>query len=200
MATSNSGGSSPLSYDQNLWFGDFTVFSSSPGVTYGSPVYIHQETGQSAEDYNYDYMAGGSGNLNAQEFRGTEETFLGWFTFRAYSRYLDIKTNINSSSYMFFFRTTGYLYNDGIYNSAMISGYSYINNSVINVHTSVPSGSRGYASVYRSSDGYLCIKLDKVNTGYTEGQVAVFFGQHGPASNGVRVLRYVQNDNSQNYY
>ena len=200
MVPSSSNGGTVYAEAQNCWLGELEVYSQSPGETWGAPIYIHQDSSASAEDYNYDYISGGYGYYNNQEFRGTEETFLGWYTFRAYSRFLDVRTNINSDSYMFFMRATGYLYNDGLYNSAMRGGYTYTNNSVINQHNSTPSGSRGFYNFYRDGNGFLCAKLDKVNNGYTEGKIALFFGEFGPANNGVRITHYVQNDTTSNYY
>ena len=200
MAVSSSNGQSVISYPQNLFLGELEIYSDSYGSAYGGPIHIHQDVGSSGEDVDYNYFGVGNGGIPAQHFRGTEEYFLGWFVFRAYSRFLDIRTNINSSSYMFFMRATGYLYNDGLYNSAMRGGYCYSNNSVINQHNSTPSGSKGFYNFYRDSNGFLCAKLDKAGNGYSEGMIALFIGQHGPVSGGIRVTHYVQNDTSSNYY
>jgi hypothetical protein len=200
MANSDTLGNTVFSHNQNLYLGELTVWSQSPGETYGAPLKIFQELGQTTFNVNYDYIREGVSTVpQTQNFRGTEETFLGWFSFRADARYLDIKTNLNSNGFMFFMRAHGYLYNDGVYNSAMAAGYMFTNNSVIVQQYSTPSGSRGFSSLYRASDGFLCAKLDKVGTGYTEGVVGLFFGAHGPAPADIRVTRYVQN-NSGNYY
>ena len=200
MAASSGDGQSVISYPQNLFLGELEIYSDSYGSAYGGPIHIHQDVGSSGEDVDYNYFGVGNGGIPAQHFRGTEEYFLGWFVFRAYSRFLDIRTNINSSSYMFFMRATGYLYNDGLYNSAMRGGYCYANNSIINQHNSTPSGSKGFYNFYRDSNGFLCAKLDKAGNGYSEGMIALFIGQHGPVSGGIRVTHYVQNDTSSNYY
>ena len=200
MAVSSGDGQSVISYGQNLFLGELEIYSDSYGSAYGGPIHIHQDVGSSGEDVDYNYFGVGNGGIPAQHFRGTEEYFLGWFVFRAYSRFLDIRTNINSSSYMFFMRATGYLYNDGLYNSAMRGGYCYANNSIINQHNSTPSGSKGFYNFYRDSNGFLCAKLDKAGNGYSEGMIALFIGQHGPVSGGIRVTHYVQNDTSSNYY
>ena len=185
---------------QVLIFGRFDITSGSPGYMPGSNIIIPQNGSYS----NADVVYYGSTNENSylptkvQNFRGTCETFLGWYTMRAYSRYLDIKLNLNSESYMFFFRATGYLYNYGHANDSFYGGYAYTGSQILNKTSSTTN--KGFSDVYKSSDGFLCARFDQSGNGYSEGQLAIFFGTHGPIDRGIQVMEYIQNDNATNYF
>ena len=202
MAASNAAGT--LLQDgtsQVLNFGRFDITSDSPGYMPGSSIMIPQARSVDTADTVYYGIVGQNSYRNSfvQSFSGTCETFLGWYVLRAGSRYLDIKLNLNSDSYMFFFRATGYLYNYGHANEAFYGGYSYTSNSILNKTTSTP-GSRGFSDVYRDPNGYLCARFDQSANGYSEGQLAIFFGTHGPVDRGIQVMEYIQNDNATNYF
>lgn len=138
-------------------------------------------------------------SLNSlQYFSGTESTFLGWFTTRAYNRYLDFEMNL-SGSHMWFAQAYGYLYNRGQVCGSMISGYTYTNNQILNKYSHT-FGNRGWYGSYRTSGGNLCLKFDSGGNGYSEGRIALFFGTHGPANPDWRVLRYRQNDTTSNIF
>jgi hypothetical protein len=202
MAASNAAGTVLQDgTSQTLIFGRFTITSDSPGYMPGSSILLPQPRSFSTADTNY--YGGNTENVyrvtQFQDFRGTADTFLGWYTLRAYSRYLDIKTNVTSDSFMFFFRATGYLYNYGHANNAFYGGYCYTNNSIINKTSSTP-GTRGFSDVYRDPNGHLCARFDQSANGYSEGRLAIFMGVHGPLDKDVQVIEYIQNDNSTNYF
>lgn len=131
--------------------------------------------------------------------KGNGWIHIGSFTHRAGNRYLDIKTNNNSGSLMFMFHIYGYLYNSANINT-YIGGYSYTNNSILNLYTQNLANCT--ATAYRTStNNYLCLKLDRNNNGYSEGKVNVFFHawSQGEMENLV-VTSYAQNDSASNYY
>ena len=202
MAASNAAGTVLQDgTSQTLIFGKFTITSDSPGYMPGSSIFLPQTRSFSVADTNY-YGLNTENTYRIsqfQDFRGTADTFLGWYTLRAYSRYLDIKTNVNSDSFMFFFRATGYLYNYGHANEAFYGGYCYTNNSIINKSSSTP-GTRGFSDVYRDPSGYLCARFDASANGYNEGRLAIFLGVQGPAPHDVQVMEYIQNDSTTNHY
>ena len=134
-----------------------------------------------------------------QRFTGTADVFLAHFSLRAYSQYLHIRTNLNSNSLMFFFRAVGYLYGQGIIN-AMRGGYSYTSNSIINQHACQMSGSRAIDNFYRASNGDLCLRINSGGTGYSEGRVAVFYGQHGPVHSPPKIVNYKRTNSSSNQW
>ena len=115
-----------------------------------------------------------------QYFAGTESTFLGWFTSRAYNRYIDFELNL-SGSYMWFAQAYGYLYSRGQVAGSMISGYTYSGNTILNKYA-VTLGNRGWYGSYRTSSGNLCLKFDSGGNGYSEGRIALFLGTHGPTN------------------
>ena len=213
MAVSNASGNVLQNgTSQTLIFGRFDITSDSPGYMPGSDIIISQSMSLPGENVlRYGSSNGGiNANLTSgqfQNFRGTCETFLGWYNLRADSRYLDIKLNLNTDSFMFFFRATGYLYNYGHANDSLFAGYMYINNQILNKSSSATPGSKAFSDVYRSPDGFLCARFDQGGNGYSEGYLGISFGTFGPLSQqgvapyrGIQVMEYIQNDNATNYF
>ena len=166
---------------------------------------IQQGIDESAStSYGGTTRAAMSGSVNrdslnqVQYFAGSESTFLGWFTTRAYNRYLDFELNM-SGSYMWFAQAYGYLYNRGQVCGSMISGYTYTNNQILNKYSHA-FGNRGWYGSYRTSGGNLCLKFDSGGNGYSEGRIALFIGTHGVSNKDWRVLRYRQNDTTSNIF
>lgn len=131
--------------------------------------------------------------------KGTGLVHLGSFTHRAGNRYLDIKTNNASGSLMFMFHVWGYLYNSANINT-WIGGYSYTNNSILNLYTQNLGNCT--ATAYRTStNNFLCLKIDRGSNGYSEGKVNVFFHAWGASEMaGTIVTSYAQNDSASNFY
>ena len=135
-------------------------------------------------------------------FGGLNFKNIGHFNFREF-QYLDIKTNMTSNSLMFMFFAHGYMYNNGNMYS-ISSGYSYTApNTIINQFTQNLANC-SIASTYRttspSAGGYLCVKLNRGSTGYTEGYVTLYFHTHGLDMNSCQVLAYTTTNNAGNVY
>jgi len=123
---------------------------------------------------------------------------VGEFTFRAGNRYLDIKTDMATTSAMLHFYYWGYLYNSGdLFGSAgtyAYSGTSFINTYIRN------SGVTTLSSIYKTgSPHYLCLKFDRGADGYSEGKVNLFITDHGLGI-APGVLSYAQNNSASLYY
>ena len=208
MAATNAAGTAGpyTSVGQWLYLKNFSVYSMSPGHSDGTEaIQIGQpQDVSSAQSYSgttHFYMSPGVNrdSINVtQYFSGTESTFLGWFTTRAYNRYIDFELNM-SGSYMWFAQAYGYLYSRGQVAGSMISGYTYTNNQILNKY-SVTLGNRGWYGSYRTSGGNLCLKFDSGGNGYSEGRIALFLGTHGPTNPEWRVLQYRQNDTTNNIF
>jgi len=123
---------------------------------------------------------------------------IGSFTHRADNQYLDIRTNNNSGSLMFMFHIYGYLYNSANINT-WIGGYSYLSNSILNLY--VQNLGNCSATAYRTSNGFLCLKINRNASGYSEGKVNVFFHawSQGEMEN-MAVTSYAQNNSGSNFY
>ena len=207
MAATNGDGSTVYaSAGQWLYCKDFEVYSESPGVTYAAPIHIAQDvdyaTSTAYGGTTHDFMDSSSNSATInyyQNFTGTESKFLGWYTTRAYNRYLDLKLNV-AGSMMWFAQAYGYLYGYGHVCGSMISGYSYTGTQILN-KASHTFGSQGWYGSYRISSGHLCLKFDHGGNGYTEGKLGIFFGAHnGTQAAGVQVLEYRQNDSTANAF
>ena len=98
---------------------------------------------------------------------------------RAYTSYVNIKTNLTANSIMFLAHFLGYNYNYGN-KEAFAGGYTYTSNSILaKANNSTLTGSGGFTvDSYRASDGALCFKLYINHTGYTEGQTIFRFHSH----------------------
>jgi hypothetical protein len=123
---------------------------------------------------------------------------IGSFTHRADNQYLDIRTNNNSGSLMFMFHIYGYLYNSANINT-WIGGYSYLSNSILNLY--VQNLGNCSATAYRTSNGFLCLKINRNASGYSEGKLNVFFHSwsQGEMEN-MAVTSYAQNNSGSNFY
>ena len=123
---------------------------------------------------------------------------VGEFTLRAGNRYLDIKTNLATTSAMMSFYYWGYLYNSGdCFGSAgtyAYSGTTFINTYIRN------SGSTSLINIYKTDTPYyVCLKFDRGGDGYSEGKINLFMTDHGlTLSPGV--LSYAQNNSSALYF
>lgn len=134
--------------------------------------------------------------------QGSHERFLGRIRFRGSSngQVLDIKTNQNSNSCMFQFVVKGYMYNQGNFNN-VLGGYMYTNNSIINVHTQALGNANNTLTVYRSSDGFLCLKMNRGTSGYSEGYVNIYFHSHDTSrTNGCEITNFAGNNSTANYF
>ena len=208
MAATNSAGTAGpyTSVAQWMYLKNVSVYSMSGGHSDSSEaIQIAQPQDVSAATANsgttHDYISPGVNrdSINVtQYFSGTESTFLGWFTHRAYNRYLDFELNM-TGSYMWFAQAYGYLYSSGQVAGSMISGYTYTNNQILNKYSHT-IGNRGWYGSYRTSNGNLCLKFDRGGNGYSEGRIALFLGTHGPTNPEWRVLRYRQNDTTSNIF
>ena len=207
MAATNSAGTSVnANANQQVFLKGLYIYSMSGGHSDSTGSMLIQQGIDEAASSNYGgtTRAAMSGSVNRdslnsiQYFAGTESTFLGWFTTRAYNRYLDFELNINGS-YMWFAQAYGYLYSRGQVAGSMISGYTYTNNQILNKY-SLTLGNRGWYGSYRTSGGNLCLKFDSGGNGYSEGRIALFIGTHGVAQPQWRVLRYRQNDTTSNIF
>jgi hypothetical protein len=140
-----------------------------------------------------------NGSAEFMPHRGNGWLHIGSFTHRADNQYLDIKTNNNAGSLMFMFYIYGYLYNSANMNT-WIGGYSYTGNSILNLYTQNLGNCS--ATAYRTAtNNYLCLKLNRNNSGYSEGKVNVFFHawSQGEMEN-MCVTSYAQNNSASNYY
>ena len=140
-----------------------------------------------------------NGSAEFMPHRGNGWLHLGSFTHRDGNQYLDIKTNNNAGSLMFMFYIYGYLYNSANMNT-YIGGYSYSGNSILNNY--VQNLGNCTATTYRTAtNNYLCLKLNRNNSGYSEGKVNVFFHAWSQSEmESMCVTSYAQNQTTGNYY
>lgn len=193
---SSSGGGTPVAgANQYLYVKEFYVYSGQNSVERGGPIFTRVPVGFSGLDEDHDKFE----EFRLVKFAGLDYKLLGNFSFRAGARYLDIKTNFAGDNLMHQFMVHGYLYNDGnIF--AMRGGYTYLG-GVINEPSTSMTGATQIVDLYRASDGALCVKLDKQGTGYTEGQISLYFHAHDKAvQNEVVAVRYIQNNNGSPVY
>jgi hypothetical protein len=140
---------------------------------------------------------------NRARFTGTNWKHLGYFQHRADGQYLHVKTNISSNSCMFMFHADGYLYNSGNLVS-WAGGYTYTPPSSILNQYQINSGNCSVAT-YRTAGpaggGFLCLRVNRNNSGYSEGQVNVFFHSHSTGiQNAAVVTAWAQNNDGGNFY
>ena len=207
MAATNAAGTSVnANASQEVFLKNLYIYSMSGGHSdsTGSMSIQQGHDVSSSSNYGGTTRAVMSSTINRdslnsiQHFAGTESTFLGWFTSRAYNRYLDFELNL-SGSYMWFAQAYGYLYSRGQVAGSMISGYTYTGNTILNKYSHT-FGNRGWYGSYRTSGGNLCLKFDSGGNGYSEGRIALFLGTHGPTNPDWRVLQYRQNDTTNNIF
>ena len=152
--------------------------------------------------------AGGSGNqspvnTNYRTFGGLNYKNLGHFNFRDGSRYLHIKTNVTGNSEMYQFLVHGYLYNNGnIFSIA--GGYTFTPPSSILNQFIQNLGNQSISAAYRTAapagGGFLCLRLDRSTSAYTEGFVTVYYHTHSDAMNSCEVLSFSQNNDAGTFY
>lgn len=131
-------------------------------------------------------------------FNGWQFKNLGSINFRADNRYLDIKTNTGGE--MQAFLVMGYLYNSG--NIFSFHGsYSYIGNSILNQFTQ-NLGSSHIMRSYRTTGGsqWLCLKMDRFSSGYSEGWLSIYYHTHGTGQNTTEITAYAQNNSTGDFY
>lgn len=139
---------------------------------------------------------------------GMPWVYLGEFTLRDGSQYLDIRTNIGNNT-MTCAWYWGYLYNRancfGFWGGYPYEDTNILNNRVANMVGS-PSNTAAQTiltSVYRatSANSYgTCFKFDSKETAYSEGKINLFANAHGGPSSTWAVIAYAQNNVSGNYY
>jgi hypothetical protein len=140
----------------------------------------------------------GAGEASYRIFNGTNYRNLGMFQFRGGNQYLHLKTNWNGDNLMFQFLAMGYLYNNGNFWS-LHGGYTY-SGGIINTSTQTP-GAWGISGSYRGSGGYLCLRLIRADSGYTEGYITAFVHTFDASSqNSLSITAYSQNNTSGSYY
>jgi hypothetical protein len=147
--------------------------------------------------------ANGNTNVRAR-FTGDNMKHLGFFNFRDGSQYLHVKTNISSNSCMFMFHVMGYLYNQGNVIS-WSGGYTYTPpSSILNQYNSnVGSGSTvaTYRTAGPAGGGFLCLRVNRNTSSYSEGFLSIFFHSHDtPQQNSTAVTAFAQNNDGGNFY
>lgn len=132
-------------------------------------------------------------------FMGYNWKFLGAFTLRDGSTYLDIQTNFTGG--MVSVKAEGYLYNQLLCVSYSC-GYTYTGNSFL-ARQDLNLSANTTMSLYRStaSPYYMGIRFNRGTSGYTEGQINVYINTWGGASqNAISVLQFAQNNTASQYY
>jgi hypothetical protein len=137
------------------------------------------------------------------KFAGTNWKHLGFFNHRDGAQYLHVKTNISSNSCMFMFHADGYLYNSGNVVS-WTGGYTYTPPSSILNQFTVNSGNCSVAT-YRTAGpaggGFLCLRVNRNGSGYSEGQVNVLFHSHDTSiQNAAAVTAWAQNNDAGSFF
>ena len=132
-------------------------------------------------------------------FMGYNWKFLGAFTLRNGSQYLDIQTNFTGG--MVSVKAEGYLYNQLLCVSYSC-GYTYTSNQFL-ARQDLNLSSNTTMSLYRSSASpyYMGIRFNRGTTGYTEGQINVYINAwDGGSQNAISVLQFAQNNTASQYY
>jgi hypothetical protein len=136
-------------------------------------------------------------------FYGNQWKLLGFFNLRDGSQYLDVRTNITSNSMMYMFHVCGYLYNQGEVIS-YTSGYTYTPpSSILNqyTHNLGNQSISSYRTAGPAGGGFLCVKVNRGTTGYSEGQLAIYFHSHTTELNNTcEVTAWSQNNVAGNFY
>ncbi len=163
-----------------------------------SPYYSSASPGSSTSNGTAVYNAH---TFYRNAYAGSHRILVGHFAFRAYAQFMDFRTNLNSNSYMFMFEAHGYFYGAG---QMMCSrgGYMYTGNSVINQMESIPATNQSCKiyNYYRDSSGFLCGKIQKNHSGYTEGQLYLYWARFGGNDMGMRITAYSQNNTTSNIF
>jgi len=132
-------------------------------------------------------------------FTGMNYKFIGSFTLRDGSQYLDIQTNQTSG--MIAVKAEGYLYNQVLV-IAYSCGYLYTSNQFL-ARQDVNLAPQNPMTIYRSSAApyYMGIRFNRGTSSYSEGQINVYVSmQSGGEQNAVSVLQFAQNNTAGQYY
>jgi hypothetical protein len=196
--------------NRTLYFGVGSSFTAAGGGTVTQLMNLDSSgninmTGSPANSNSYIQMPFIYNNDNTNKWNFTAHNWkhLGFYNLRDGNQYLDIKTNNAYNSLMYMFHVVGYLYNQGEVIS-YTSGYSYTAPSTILNQYTHNLGNQSistYRTASPSGGGYLCLKINRGTTGYSEGQLNVYFHSHDTsAQNAITVTSWAQNNNSGNYY
>lgn len=128
---------------------------------------------------------------------------LGEFSLAAGYQYLDVKTNITSSSLMMNFYSWGYLYNRRS-NFSFAGAYAYTTNSLLNEYIyNLTSGASDtiMTDIYRTTNSpySVCVKFDSRTNGYSEGKINLFFAAFGLQTLPL-ISSYAQNNNASPHF
>jgi hypothetical protein len=165
-------------------------------------VLTQASTGNSAIDipitYNNDTTS------NRARFTGTNMKHLGFFQHRDGAQFLHIRTNIADNNIMYMFHVMGYLYNQGNV-VAWSSGYTFTPPTTIlnQFNTSASSGATvaTYRTAGPSTGGFLCLRVNRNTSSYSEGQLSIFFHSHSTGvQNASAVTAWAQNNDGGNFF
>jgi hypothetical protein len=203
-ASSSNGQTLYTNTSQNVHLSNFEVATNDAQIDQSmiyrvkSPYYSSPSPGSSSANGTAVYNAH---TTYRNAYLGSHRVLVGHFAFRAYAQFMDFRTNLNSNSYMFMFEAHGYFYGAG---QMMCSrgGYMYTGNSVINQMESIPATNQSCKiyNYYRDSSGFLCGKIQKNHSGYTEGQLYLYWARFGGNDTGMRITAYSQNNTTSNIF
>ena len=203
-ASSGNGQTLYTNTSQSVSLSDFEVTTHDAQIDQSmtsrvkSPYFTSPSPGSSSANGTAVYNAH---TMYRNAYAGSHRILLGHFGFRAYAQFMDFRTNLNSNSYMFMFEAHGYFYGAG---QMMCSrgGYMYTGNAVINQQDSIPSTNTSCRiyNYYRDSSGFLCGKISKNHSGYTEGQLYLYWARFGGNDTGLRITAYSQNNTTSNIF
>lgn len=128
------------------------------------------------KNWNYNNETGSPSSITPLPYCPDPWTHFGTFQFRG-ERYLHIKTTrvTNAGGPMEQFYANGYLYNQGIFD-AHVGFYCYTSGIIAkHVRNNCTSGG---IDAYASTDNKMVLRLDRNNTGYTEGRVTILWRDH----------------------
>jgi hypothetical protein len=179
------------------------ITTMTGALNVGNNIVLTQaSTGNSAIDIPFTYNNDTTGSR--ARFTGTNEKHLGFFNFRDGAQYLHIKTNIADNNIMYMFHVMGYLYNQGNV-VAWSSGYTFTPPSTIlnQFNTGASSGSTvaTYRTAAPSTGGFLCLRVNRNTSSYSEGQLSIFFHSHSTGvQNASAVTAWAQNNDAGNFF
>jgi hypothetical protein len=198
------------SANRSLSFGVGTSFTAAGGGTVTQLLTLDSSgnlimNGSPASGNSYIQMPFIYNNdiTNKANFTGMNWKHLGFFQLRDGSQYLDIKTSNSFNSLMYMFHVNGYLYNQGEVIS-YTSGYSYTPpSSILNqyTHNLGNQAISSYRTAGPAGGGFLCLKINRGTSSYSEGQLNVYFHSHDTsAQNSINVVSWAGNNTAGNFY
>lgn len=125
--------------------------------------------------------SGGTGYVQS-----TQRDIIGWKIIGSISldnpgsggtQFIDLRTNIISESAMLFFKLEGYAYNYGNVN-CYHGLYMYSGLLILNKFTNNLGNSVTFYDSYKDGSGYLCLKINLGQTGYTSAVARLFVTSH----------------------